>query len=154
MAKVWDEFGKFIKRGNIIDLAVGLSVGTAFTVLVKSLVDDVLMPPVGLLLGSVDFANLFVVLKQGEAQGPYSTLAAAREAGAVTWRYGLFVNAVVSFLIVALAVFFVVRAANRFMAKPEAPAAPTTKDCPFCLMKIPLKASRCPYCTSEIIEKA
>lgn len=151
---LWQEFKKFILRGNVLDLAVGIVVGSAFTGVVKSFVDDVLMPPIGLLLGSVDFSNLFVVLKKGTEQpGPYASLEAAKAAGAVTWRYGLFITTVVNFLIIAVAVFLVVKAANRLVPRPEPkPAAPTTKTCPYCHMEIPLEATRCPYCTSVLGE--
>ena len=117
---------------------------------VKSLVDDVIMPPIGLALGNVDFTNLFVLLKEGaKAPGAYSTLAEAQAAGAVTVNYGLFVNSIITFLIIAFAVFMIVRAANR-MKPPEAEAAPNTKDCPYCRMAIPVAATRCPQCTSEL----
>ena len=151
---LWEEFKKFILRGNVLDLAVGIVIGSAFTGVVKSFVDDVLMPPIGLVLGSVDFSNLFVVLKARKEQpGPYASLEAAKTAGAVTWRYGLFINTVVNFLIVGVAVFLVIKAVNKLMPKPEPkPAAPTTKACPYCQMEIPLKATRCPYCTSELRE--
>jgi large conductance mechanosensitive channel len=149
---LWEEFKKFILRGNVLDLAVGIVIGSAFMGVVKSFVDDLLMPPIGLLLGSVDFANLFVVFKEGAEQpGPYASLEAAKTAGAVTWRYGLFINTVVNFLIIAAAVFLVVKAANKLMPKEAPkPAAPTTKVCPYCQMDIPLKATRCPHCTSEL----
>ncbi len=146
---MFKEFKEFVMRGNVLDLAVGFIMGGAFGTIVKSLVDDVIMPPIGLALGNVDFSNLFVLLKQGaKAAPPYATLAEAKAAGAVTMNYGLFVNSIISFLIVALAVFLMVRAANRMMPKPA--AAPTTKDCPFCKMPIPLGASRCPQCTSDL----
>lgn len=144
------EFKAFIMRGNVLDLAVGVIIGVAFGSIVKSLVDDVIMPPVGLVLGNVDFANLFLLLKEGaNAAPPYVSLAEAKEAGAVTLNYGMFVNNVVTFLIVALAIFLVIRAANR-LRPPEAAAAPNTKDCPFCRMPIPAGASRCPECTSDL----
>ena len=149
---MFKEFKEFAMRGNVVDMAVGIIVGAAFGTIVKSLVDDVLMPPIGLLLGNVDFSNLFVVLRQGaEIAGPYANLAAANAAGAITLRYGMFVNTVISFLIVAFAVFMVIRSLNRLKRKQEAPpAAPTTKDCPKCFSTIPIKAVRCPHCTSEI----
>jgi large conductance mechanosensitive channel len=144
------EFKAFIMRGNVLDLAVGIIIGAAFGSIVKSLVDDVIMPPVGLALGNVDFSNLFVLLKEGaKAAPPYASLADAQAAGAVTLNYGLFINNVVTFLIVALAVFLVVRAANR-LRPPEAAEAPNTKDCPFCRMPIPVGAVRCPECTSDL----
>jgi large conductance mechanosensitive channel len=145
------EFKAFAMRGNVVDMAVGIIIGAAFGAIAGTLVSDVLMPPIGLLLGNVDFSNLFLVLKEGTTAGPYATVAAAREAGAVTLNYGLFVNAVVNFLIVAFAVFFVVRGMNALKEKEEAPAAaPTTKECPHCLSTIPLQATRCGHCTSDL----
>ena len=142
-------FKEFVMRGNVLDLAVGIIIGAAFGAIVKSLVDDVLMPPLGLALGNVDFTNLFMVLKEGaKAAGPYTTLAEAKAAGAVTLNFGVFLNSVVTFLIVAFAIFMVVRAANRLQPKPA--PAPAMKDCPYCKMPIPLGATRCPQCTSEI----
>jgi large conductance mechanosensitive channel len=144
------EFKAFIMRGNVLDLAVGFIMGGAFGTIVKSLVDDVIMPPIGLALGNVDFSDLFWKLKDGaKAPGPYASLADAQAAGAVTINYGVFINSVVSFLIVAFAVFLLVRAANR-MKPAEAAAAPSTKDCPYCRMAIPVGATRCPQCTSEL----
>ena len=144
------EFKAFIMRGNVLDLAVGFIMGGAFGTIVKSLVDDVIMPPIGLALGNVDFSDLFVLLKAGpKAPAPYASLADAQAAGAVTVNYGQFINSVVSFLIVAFAVFLLVRAANR-MKPAEAAAAPSTKDCPYCRMAIPVGATRCPQCTSEL----
>ena len=144
------EFKAFVMRGNVLDLAVGIIIGAAFGTIVKSLVDDVIMPPIGLALGNVDFTNLFVLLKEGvKAAPPYASLADAKAAGAVTVNYGLFINNIVTFLIVAFAVFLVIRAANR-LRPPEAAAAPNTKDCPYCRMPIPVGASRCPQCTSEL----
>ena len=148
---MFEEFKKFVMRGNVLDLAVGVIIGGAFGAIVQSLVNDVIMPPIGLLLGRVDFSNLFLVLKAGETAGPYATLADAQAAGAVSINYGLFVNAVIAFLITAYAVFLVVRAANRLQRQEEAPPpAPTTKDCPYCLSAIPIKATRCPFCTSQL----
>jgi large conductance mechanosensitive channel len=145
------DFKTFAMRGNVVDMAVGIIIGGAFGTIVKSLVDDVLMPPIGLALGNVDFSELFVTLRAGDTAGPYATLAAAKDAGAVTLNYGLFVNAVVSFLIVAFAVFLLVRAMVRLQRKEEAPpAVPTTKDCDFCKTSIPIAAVRCPHCTSEL----
>jgi large conductance mechanosensitive channel len=144
------EFKAFALRGNVLDLAVGIIIGGAFGTIVKSLVDDIIMPPIGLALGGLDFANLFVVLKTGEkAPPPYATIAQAHDAGAVTLNYGQFINNVVAFIIVAFAVFLIVRAANRLMPA-EAAAAPTTKECPYCRMAIPIGASRCPHCTTEL----
>jgi large conductance mechanosensitive channel len=145
------EFKEFAMRGNVVDMAVGIIIGAAFGTIIASLVSEVLMPPVGLLLGNVDFSNLFVVLKEGKTIGPYPTVAAAKAAGAVTLNYGLFVNTVVNFLIVAFAIFFVIRGMNSLKKKEEpAPAAPATKECPHCLSTIPIKATRCGHCTSEL----
>jgi len=145
------EFKEFAMRGNVVDMAVGIIIGGAFGTIVKSLVADVIMPPIGLALGNVDFSDLFVILKEGATAAPYRTLADAQKAGAVTLNFGLFVNAVISFLIVAFAVFLLIRAINRMKRQEEAPAAePTTRDCPFCLTAIPIKASRCAHCTSEV----
>ena len=145
------EFKEFIMRGNVMDMAVGIIIGAAFGAIVSSLVADVIMPPVGLALGNVDFSSLFVTLKEGVAPGPYATVAAAKEAGAVTLNYGLFINAIVTFLIVAFAVFLLVSQMNKLKKQAEAPpAVPTTKECPFCLMTVPIKATRCPHCTSQL----
>ena len=148
---MFKEFREFAMRGNVVDMAVGIIIGGAFGTIVKSLVNDVIMPPIGLALGGVDFANLFAVLKQGTAPGPYAALADAQKAGAVTVNYGLFINSVISFLIVAFAVFQLIRIMNAMKRKEEAPPAePTEKECPHCLTSIPIKATRCPHCTSEI----
>ncbi|KTB48913.1 large conductance mechanosensitive channel protein MscL [Dehalogenimonas alkenigignens] len=151
------EFKTFIMRGNVVDLAVGIVIGAAFGAIVNSFVSDVLMPPIGLLLGNVDFGNLFVVLKEGATSAPYDSLAAAKAAGAVTINYGVFINALISFLIVAAAIFFfIVRPLNQMAAKQKAKeaaavsAAPTTKDCPYCATSIPVKAKKCPNCTSGL----
>jgi large conductance mechanosensitive channel len=145
------DFKAFAMRGNVVDMAVGIIIGGAFGTIVKSLVDDVIMPPIGVLLGNVDFSNLFVTIKEGAQAGPYASVAAAKAAGAVTLNYGLFVNSVVSFLIVAFSVFLIIRAMMKLQRpEPAAAAAPTTKDCPYCHTSIPLKAVRCPNCTSEI----
>ena len=146
-----EEFKKFIMRGNVLDMAVGIIIGAAFGSVVNSLVADVIMPPIGLLLGNVDFSNLFVVLKDGaKAAGPYASLAAAKAAGAVSVNIGVFINTIITFLIVALAVFLLVRNVNRLYKKEEAPAAPATKDCPFCFMSIPIQATRCGHCTTDL----
>ena len=148
---MFQEFRKFVMRGSVLDLAVGVIIGAAFNVIVKSLVDDILMPPIGLLLGRVDFGNLFLVLKMGDPSGPYWTLADARAAGAVTMNYGLFVNTVVSFVITAFAIFMLVKAVSQLKRQEEAaPPAPAAKECPYCLTKIPIKATRCPHCTSQL----
>jgi large conductance mechanosensitive channel len=147
------EFKDFIMRGNVVDMAVGIVIGASFGGIVKSLVDDVLMPPIGLLLGRVDFSNLYLTLREGAAPGPYAALAEAKKAGAVTLNLGLFANTVINFLIVALAIFLVVRAVNRLQAMQKAKepeAAPSTKECPFCVSSISIKAVRCPQCTSEL----
>jgi large conductance mechanosensitive channel len=143
------EFKAFAMRGNVIDMAVGIIIGAAFGAIVKSLVDDVIMPPIGMLLGNADFSNMFIVLKEGAKAAPYASVAAAKEAGAVTLNYGLLVNAMVSFTIVAFAVFLLIRTINRHQ-REEVPANPTTKDCPRCCTAIPIKATRCPNCTTEI----
>jgi large conductance mechanosensitive channel protein len=149
---MFKEFREFAVKGNVVDMAVGIIIGAAFGAIVKSLVDDVVMPPVGLVLGNVDFSNLYLLLKDGAVAGPYASLAEAKKAGAVTLNYGLFANAVVSFLIVAFAVFLLVRGINRLRREQEsAPAAePATKECPYCCSAVPLKATRCPHCTSEL----
>jgi large conductance mechanosensitive channel len=148
---MFKEFKEFALRGSVLDMAVGIIIGAAFGAIVSSLVADVLMPPIGLLLGRVDFSNLYVVLASGSAAGPYASLAAAQQAGAVTLNYGLFINKIISFLIVAFALFLVIRSMNRLKRKAEAvPAEPTTKECPFCFTQIPIQAVRCPNCTSEL----
>ena len=143
-----EEFKKFAVKGNMIDMAVGIVIGAAFGAIIGSLVSDVLMPPIGLLLGNVDFSNLFLVLKEGKTLSPYATVAAAKEAGAVTLNYGLFVNTVANFLIIAFAIFFVVRNINKLKKKEE--AVPTTKECPHGLSTIPIQAKKCGHCTSEL----
>ena len=146
------DFKKFVMRGSVVDMAIGIVIGASFGGIVKSFVDDVLMPPIGLLLGNVDFSNLFITLKEGaKAAGPYASLAAAKTAGAVTLNLGVFINTIISFIIIAFAVFLVIKGINRMKREQEAPPAePTTRECPFCLSEIPLKASRCPHCTSEL----
>jgi len=141
------EFKAFAMRGNVLDMAVGIIVGAAFGQIVNSFVQDVLMPPIGRLLGHVDFSNLFLNLSETH----YPTIAAAKAAGAATLNYGLFLNTVINFLIVAFSVFLLVREVNRFAPKPAAPAAaPATRDCPYCLSAVPAKATKCMYCTSEL----
>ena len=148
---MFKEFKEFIQRGNMIDLAVGIVIGAAFTAIVTSLVNDIIMPPIGLLLGGVVFGNLFFLLKAGTPAGPYASLADAQTAGAVTINIGLFINAIISFVIVAFAVFLVVKAVNRLKRKEEPkPVAPVTKECPMCFTEIPVKAKRCPHCTSQL----
>jgi len=148
---VWKEFKEFILRGNVIDLAVGIVIGAAFGSIVKSFVDDIIMPPIGMLLGGVDFANMFAVLKDGIPPGPYNALVDAKTAGAVTVNYGVFINTLISFLIIAFVIFLLVRTINRMRRQAEEPApAPASKECPFCLSGIPIKATRCAFCTSEL----
>ena len=145
------EFKEFAVKGNVVDLAVGVIIGGAFGTIVKSLVDDVIMPPIGLALGGVDFRDLFVTLREGATAGPYPTLAAAKEAGAVTVNYGAFFNNVVSFLIVTFAVFLLVKAINSLKRREAvAPSAPDSKACPQCATTIPIAAKRCPNCTSDL----
>lgn len=150
MFKNWvKEFQEFAMRGSVVDLAVGIIIGAAFTAIVTSLVNDIIMPPVGYLMGGIDFSNLFIDLSGGD----FASLAAAQEAGAATINYGLFINAVINFLIVAVVVFILIKQMNnlqkRFAAE-EAPPDPTTKDCPFCATEIPVSATRCPHCTSAL----
>lgn len=141
------DFKEFIMKGNVLDLAVAVVIGGAFGAIVKSLVDDIIMPLVGLIMGGLDFNNLFVVLKEGAKQaGPYATLAAAKAAGASALSYGVFLQAIVNFVIIAAAIFLVVRLISKFQRAPES----TTKECPFCVMEIPKGATRCPECTSEL----
>jgi len=140
------EFKKFALQGNVLDMAIGIIIGAAFGKIVSSLVNDVLMPPIGLLVGNLDFSGLFVNLS-GQ---PYATLAQAKAANAPTLNYGLFLNNVIDFLIVALVVFLMVKQINRLRAKPAPASAPTTRDCPRCLSAVPLKATRCAFCTSDL----
>jgi large conductance mechanosensitive channel len=146
------EFKEFAMKGNALDMAIGIIIGAAFGTIVKSLVSDVIMPPIGLLLGNVDFSSLFILLKSGaKVAGPYASLADAQVAGAVTLNYGIFINSVVSFLIIAFSVFLVVKSFNQFKRKKEVPAAaPTTKSCPYCYTVIPIQATKCPACTSGL----
>jgi large conductance mechanosensitive channel len=146
---MFKEFREFAMKGNVIDLAVGVIIGASFGAIVKSAVDDLLMPPLGLLTGGADFANKFVLLKDGTPPGPYAALAQAKAAGAVTINYGVFVNAVITFFFVAFAVFLLVRTVNRLHREEPAPA-PATRPCPFCATDIPKAAVRCPNCTSEV----
>ena len=139
------EFKEFAMRGNVMDMAIGIIIGAAFGKIVTSFVNDVLMPPLGLLMGNSDFSNKFLTLK-GQS---LATLDAAKEAGSVTLNYGLFVNTIIDFIIIAFAIFLVIKQINRFKKKPEAPP-PNTKECPFCLSAVPIKATRCGHCTSEL----
>jgi len=147
---VFKDFKEFAMRGSVVDMAIGIVIGAAFGTIVKSFVNDILMPPIGLLLGNVDFANIFITLKDGaKAAGPYASLAAAQAAAAVTVNLGAFFNTVVSFLIVAFSVFLVIKGMNRLQR--EAPPPPAdTKECTFCFTAIPIKAIRCPHCTAEL----
>jgi large conductance mechanosensitive channel len=144
------EFKQFAMRGNVVDMAVGIIIGGAFGTIVKSLVADVIMPPIGLLLGGVDFSELFITLKEGATAGPYATLAMAQEAGAVIISYGLFINSVISFLIVAFAVFLLIKSLNKLQLEKPVVDEETTKECPFCMSTIAIKATRCPNCTSSL----
>ena len=145
------EFKEFAMRGNVVDMAVGIVIGAAFGTIINSFVADIIMPPIGLILGNVDFSGMFIVLKEGKVAGPYETIAAAKAAGAVTLNYGLFINTIISFLIIAFSVFIVIRNINRLKRQEEAPpAVPATKECPYCIAAIPVKAVRCPQCTSEL----
>lgn len=148
---MWKEFKEFAVKGNVVDMAVGIIVGTAFGAIAKSLVSDIVMPPLGLLISNVDFADLFWVLKAGNPAGPYATLAEAAKAGAVTMNLGVFINLVINFLLVSFAVFLLVKGVNRLKREEVKPApAPTSKDCPFCLMSIPIKATKCGHCTADL----
>lgn len=145
------EFKEFAVKGSMVDMAVGIIIGAAFGTIVTSLVADIVMPPIGLLLGNVDFANLFVLLREGKVPGPYGSLSAAKAAGAVTLNFGVFVNTIISFLIIAFSVFLIVRNVNKLRRQEEVPpTVPTTKECPFCLSAVPVKATRCAHCTSEL----
>ena len=139
------EFKEFAMKGSVLDLAIGIIIGIAFGAIIKSLVDDIIMPPIGLLLGNINFADLFINLT-GTA---YPSLKAAKDAGAATINYGLFLNTVINFIIIAIVMFLLVRQINRMKREP-APAAPTTKECKYCLSTIPVKATRCPNCTSQL----
>ena len=152
MKSFFNEFKKFIARGNVMDMAVGIIIGAAFTKIVNSLVADIIMPPISLLLGNVDFTNWFIVLRDGaETAAPYASLEAAKAAGAVTMNLGFFINSIISFLIVAFAIFLVIKSINKMREEPApAPAAPTTKKCPYCFSEIDIKATKCPHCTSDI----
>jgi large conductance mechanosensitive channel len=145
------EFKEFAMKGNVIDMAVGIIIGAAFGTIVNSLVQDVIMPPIGLLLGNVDFSNIFAVLKEGKVAGPYASVATAKSAGAVTINFGVFINTIISFILIAFAVFLLVRTINKLRRGEEAPPlVPTTKECTYCFSSIPIKATRCPNCTSEL----
>jgi large conductance mechanosensitive channel len=143
---MFKEFKEFIMRGNVIDLAIGVVIGGAFGKIISSLVNDIILPPIGLLLGKIDFSNLFITLSGDK----FNTLARAEEAGSVTLNIGLFINAVTDFLTVALVIFLLIKQLNKLEKKDEKPVEPTTKKCPFCLTDIPKKATRCPACTSKV----
>ena len=144
---MWKEFREFAVKGNAIDLAVGVIIGAAFGGIVNSLVKDILMPPVGLLVGGLDFSNKFLILKGAPGGGVFNTPADAAKAGAVTWNYGNFVTLIINFLIVAFCIFLLVKAMNKVKRSPAAESV--AKDCPACMMSIPIKATRCPHCTTE-----
>jgi large conductance mechanosensitive channel len=147
---MFEEFKKFIARGSVLDLAVGVIIGAAFGKIVSSLVNDIIMPPLGLLLGNADFSELYINLTDTD----YESLVAAQEAGAATINYGQFINVIIEFLIIAFVVFMIVRQYNRLLAEEEAPADPTDKECPFCKTQIPIEATRCPNCTSQLAESS
>jgi large conductance mechanosensitive channel len=147
------DFKAFIMKGNVVDMAVGIIIGAAFGAIVSSIVKDVIMPPIGLGLGNIDFSNLSIVIKEGSPAGPYASLSASQAAGAVTINYGLFINTIINFLIIAAVVFFLIirpLAKLQTLTRGTAPAAPTTKECLYCATAIPVKATRCPNCTSEL----
>jgi large conductance mechanosensitive channel len=151
---MWKDFKAFIARGNVLDLAVGIIIGAAFGSIVSSFVADIIMPPIGLLLGGVDFSNLYLLLKQGKTPAPYESLAAAKAAGAVTMNFGVFIMTIINFIIIAFAVFLLIRAIARMQKPaPVVAAAPTTNPCPYCATAIPIKATRCPNCTSQLTSK-
>jgi len=150
------DFKAFIMKGNVVDMAVGIIIGAAFGAIVTSIVKDVMMPPIGLALGNIDFSNLAIIIKEGSTPGPYLSLAAAQAAGAITINYGLFINTIINFLIIAAVVFFLIirpLAKMQSLTKGAAPAEPTTKDCPYCATAIPVRAIRCPNCTSELTNR-
>lgn len=152
MKKIWTEFKSFAVKGNVIDMAVGIIIGAAFTTVVQSLVKDIMSPPLALLTSEIDFANAFLVLKEGSVAGPYTTLQQAQDAGAVVLRYGNFLNSIISFLIVAFAVFLLVKYINKLKSPQQSPepVSPTIKKCKFCFSDIPIEATRCPHCTSQL----
>ncbi|MHB1346521.1 MAG: large conductance mechanosensitive channel protein MscL [Candidatus Humimicrobiaceae bacterium] len=143
---MWKEFKNFVIHGNAMELAIGIIIGVAFGGIVNSLVNDIIMPPIGLALGKVDFVNLFAVLREGSVPGPYLSLEAAKAAGAITINYGFFINTIISFILIALVIFFIVKAINNSRKKEAVP----TKTCPFCFTTIDIKATKCPNCTSGL----
>jgi len=150
---MWKEFKEFAVKGNAIDLAVGVIIGAAFGLVIGSLVKDVIMPPIGLLTGGLDFSNQFLVLKAAPTGATFATPADAAKAGAITWNYGNFITLLINFLIVALAIFVIVKGVNK-MKRPAPTSAPVSKECPACAMTIPIKAARCPHCTTELTQTA
>lgn len=153
MKKFFNDFKAFIMQGSVVDLAIGIIIGSAFSAVVNSVVDNLLMPPLGLLLGNADFQDLYIVLKQGESTLPAgATLEMAREVGAVTFNYGQFLTDFISFLLLGLGVFLIFKGLRSLNQKKEAPEEPTEKDCPYCQKTIPIKASRCPFCTSQLLD--
>jgi large conductance mechanosensitive channel len=153
MKKIWEEFKEFAVKGNAVDLAVGVIVGAAFSGIINSLVKDVIMPPISLLTGGLDFSNKFIILRAAkDGSTAFHTPADAAKVGAITWNYGNFITLVINFLIIAGAVFLLVRAINRLRQPAE--KEPDKKDCPACAMKIPFQAKRCPHCTSELSQAA
>ena len=150
---MWKEFKEFAVKGNAIDLAVGVIIGAAFGGIVNSLVKDLLMPPIGLLTGGLDFSNKFLILKDAPGSGAFNTPADAAKAGAVTLNYGNFITLVINFIIVAFCIFLVIKAVNK-LKRPSPTAAPVSKDCPACAMTIPIKATRCPHCTSDLAQRS
>ena len=154
MKKIWEEFKTFAIKGNAVDLAVGVIIGAAFGAIVNSLVKDVVMPPISVLMGGLDFSNKFLILRAAkDSSTAFNTPADAAKAGAITWNYGNFITFVINFVIVAFCIFLVVKAVNK-MKRPAPNAQPVSKDCPACAMTIPIKATRCPHCTSELSEAA
>jgi len=147
---MWQEFKKFAIKGNAIDMAVGIIIGASFGTIVSSLVGDIIMPPIGLILGNIDFKNLFVVIKHGTQPGAYSTIEIAQQLGAVTINYGRFINNIITFLIVAFSVFMLIKLIGTFKKAEEPAPAPPTKECPYCTTKISVKAIKCPSCTSDL----
>jgi large conductance mechanosensitive channel len=151
---MWKEFKEFAIKGNVLDMAVGIIIGAAFGTIVRSIVDDIIMPPIGIIIGNVDFSAIFILLKEGNTPPPYNTLVEAKNAGAVVLAFGNFINNIISFIIVAFSVFIMVKSINQLRRKEEdiPVAAPITKDCPYCYSNISIKATRCPSCTSELLE--